>query len=143
MVLDIAKVAAAIAVKATKAEALNEFGAAAVDPANEPALSTLFETVLLCASAKDKSVCLAAEEAASSFCKNLTKPGVALALPTVLRVSEECTKWQVKLLCCQVLQTMCRRAPAIYTRHLPTVVPVLSALMWETKKAVKKAATKT
>ena len=114
-----------------------------MDPTNEPALSTLFEKVLLCASDKDKSVGLASEEAATSFCKNLSKPGVALMLPIVLRVSEECTKWQVKLLCCQVLQTMCRRAPVIYTRHLPVVVPVLSALMWETKKAVKKAATKT
>merc|ERR1719506_2939056 len=41
------------------------------------------------------------------------------------------------------MQALVKVAPLLFTRSLPIVVPEVSALMWETKKTVKKAATKT
>lgn len=111
--------------------------------ANEAALCHHLPSLMKLAGNKDKEVRVAAKKASLKFCENVSKHAVESLVLTVLEVCAKNSKWQVKRLCLLALQELVDVAPEVCTKMLPIIVPVISDLMWSTKKQVKEAAKET
>ena len=101
----------------------------------------LLPHVVKCAADKNGETRKAAKEASRAFCEQISKHAVKLAIPVLLDLAENETKWQIKELCLILLEELVDVAPLLFVRSLPIFIPVVSSLMWSTKKQVKKAAT--
>lgn len=91
---------------------------------------------------KSASLREAAESAAKAFAKQMTPNSIPLVFEDILALSVSSTKWQVKCLALVILGTFVTNGPDQVAERLVKVVPVVSGLMWDSNKKVKKQATK-
>ena len=110
---------------------------------NEATLVRHLPSLLKLAGNKDAGVRDAAVKASVKFCESVSKHAVAPIVPTLLDICATTTKSQVKKACLECLQELVDVAPEFFSRLLPAVVPLISELMWSTKKQVKAAAKET
>mmetsp|Transcript_27373 Transcript_27373/g.33415 ORF Transcript_27373/g.33415 Transcript_27373/m.33415 type:complete len:1042 (+) Transcript_27373:173-3298(+) len=115
----------------------DKFKAAAV-PYLYPKLTKVIELT----GGKSQEVRAATEEAAKKFAKKMPAFSVNLVFDDILALAENSTKWQVKCLAMIVMGLFVNNAPDQISERMVTIVPVISALMWDSKTKVKKQATK-
>jgi len=84
----------------------------------------------------------AAESASKAFAKQMTANAIPLVFDDILAVAKDSSKWQVKCLALVVLGLFVANGPDQVADRLVKVVPVVSGLMWDSNKKVKKQATK-
>mmetsp|Transcript_4820 Transcript_4820/g.9595 ORF Transcript_4820/g.9595 Transcript_4820/m.9595 type:complete len:1042 (+) Transcript_4820:167-3292(+) len=107
-----------------------------------PFLYPKFIKVIELSGGKSQELRDASEEAAKKFAKQLPANTVPLVFDDVLALAEKSTKWQVKCLAMVVLGLFVANAPDQISDRMVKIVPVISALMWDSKNKVKKQATK-
>lgn len=73
----------------------------------------------------------------------LTIPSAMVFLEELLSLSNQTTKWQEKEICLASIQLLLKKIGTRSSELLPEMVPVITDLMWSTKKQVRKEATKT
>jgi len=115
--------------------ALVEKDAAAAEPYVVPMLAAIIEAV----ADKIKPVAVEAEKLAKKLVESISAYAVPSVVPHILAEGEN--KWQCNLIRAQLLSLLAKKFPAQMQRSLVSVVPVLSGLLWDTKPAVKDAAT--
>eukprot|EP00924_Labyrinthula_sp_SR-Ha-C_P015975 snap_masked-scaffold_4-processed-gene-15.10-mRNA-1 protein AED:0.00 eAED:0.00 QI:0/-1/0/1/-1/1/1/0/1032 len=98
--------------------------------------------VELAADKKSEDVRNAAEAASKALAKQFPPNAVLLVFEDLLRLAEESSKWQVKVLSLTVLSLFVACGPDQVADLMVKIVPVVSGLMWDSNKKVKKAATK-
>ncbi|KAG2201953.1 hypothetical protein INT47_000492 [Mucor saturninus] len=107
----------------------------------EPHLVTLLHPLLDLQAAKDKKVA----ELAADITRNLVKAFNPIATRHIVTYAldglENSKKWQTKMLALEVLELLATINPMQVLVCLPTMIPVLSDCMWDTKPEVKAAAT--
>lgn len=89
---------------------------------------------------KTPTVRTAALAAARGVVKAQSPWATSLLLPSVLHQIKTAGKWQVKTGCLDLFNHMIKSAPSQIARAMPTIVPVLSEAIWDTKADVKNAA---
>ena len=116
--------------------ALTEKFGAAAESVVVPLLGELLEAL----ADKLKPVSIEAEKAIDALMASLSPHAVKAILPAVLK--EYDGKWQSNLGRANILSKIATSLPTQAGRVCTEVIPVLSGLMWDTKPAVKEAATK-
>lgn len=82
------------------------------------------------------------EAAKKYFSKGICEYAAFDAIPILLNQAQTSLNWQVKVAALESLEALALAAPAEVDMSMPTIVPVVSAIMWDTKKEVKLAATR-
>lgn len=102
----------------------------------------LLPVVQLAGDKKSAEVRDAAEAGAKAFAKTIGAFAVPLVFDDLLELAEKTTKWQVKVLCLKLMAACVSNAPDQVAERLVQIIPVVSGMMWDSKKQVKKQATK-
>jgi len=84
----------------------------------------------------------AASKAAKAYTKVLPFSGAEMLFESLVINAKESAKWQVKVLCLELVGGLVETAAVIFDSRMTSVVPFLSELMWDSKKQVKEAAAK-
>jgi elongation factor 3 len=105
-------------------------------------VNRLMPVVLLAGDKKSKELGKAASKSAKSFAKSMTVPSVSLVFDEVCKQAKDNTEWKVKVLCMELLGAWVENAPEFLATKMTELVPLLSALMWDSKKQVKEGAAK-
>jgi len=106
----------------------------------EPLVVPLFPQILAGCADKDRKVVLAAEGAAravASSCHDWAVPTLAPALVACMSTKSKPSEKEVAV---KLVALLAEKAPAAVGRCLITLIPAVSALMWDIKKEVKAAA---
>mmetsp|Transcript_6191 Transcript_6191/g.12577 ORF Transcript_6191/g.12577 Transcript_6191/m.12577 type:complete len:1061 (+) Transcript_6191:145-3327(+) len=82
----------------------------------------------------------ASSKSAKAVVKAMTPAPVAMLFDHLLKEAQEHPKWQVKVLCMELLAAFTEVGPDFIATRMVELVPALSALMWDSKKQVKEAA---
>jgi len=110
--------------------------------ASVPFLHPKLVTIIELAGGKGEAILEAATAAAKAFAKVMPAYSVNFVFDDILELSEKSTKWQVKVLALTTMGLFVNNAPDQISERLVKIVPVVSALMWDSKTKVKKQATK-
>jgi elongation factor 3 len=89
---------------------------------------------------KEKNVRAAAVEAIHTFAKTMSPWAVPEVLPILLEQIKTAGKWQVKTGALEIMDVLVKHAPEQMARACPTIIPVMTDAIWDTKADVKKAA---
>lgn len=84
----------------------------------------------------------ASSKAAKAFAKIMTAPVVPMILDNMVKTAQESPQWQVKVLALEIVATFVESGPEFVQDRMVDLVPILSALMWDSKKQVKEQAAK-
>lgn len=84
----------------------------------------------------------AASKAAKNSAKGFTVPAVSMVFDDLTKTAVDSKVWQVKVLCMDVLGCFVENAPEYLGKKMVELVPLLSGLMWDSKKQVKEGAAK-
>jgi len=79
-------------------------------------------------------------KAAKAFAKIVTVPAVGFVFDDIVNQSQNSPMWQCKVLCLELLSIFVENAPEYLSHRMTELVPLLSALMWDSKKQVKEQA---
>jgi elongation factor 3 len=106
-----------------------------------PSLNTLLAVI------EDKKVNarvskLATEAGKKYLAKGFCEYAAYELVPILLGAAQTSINWQVKVAALEFLESLAGSSPVEVDSLMPTIVPVVSAIMWDTKKEVKSAATK-
>eukprot|EP00308_Calcidiscus_leptoporus_P000304 CAMPEP_0119356314 /NCGR_PEP_ID=MMETSP1334-20130426/4947_1 /TAXON_ID=127549 /ORGANISM="Calcidiscus leptoporus, Strain RCC1130" /LENGTH=1043 /DNA_ID=CAMNT_0007370327 /DNA_START=62 /DNA_END=3193 /DNA_ORIENTATION=+ len=113
---------------------------AASPTASAPYLTTMLPLFIEAAADKAKHVAVEAEGLAKELVGGVAADAVGAVMPAVLAEGEG--KWQANLLRADLLSILADKYKPQVNLALNDIVPVLSALMWDTKPKVKEAAVK-
>mmetsp|Transcript_46693 Transcript_46693/g.106563 ORF Transcript_46693/g.106563 Transcript_46693/m.106563 type:complete len:1075 (-) Transcript_46693:124-3348(-) len=105
----------------------------------EPFLVPMIQTICEDVAHKKKEVQIVAEEAAHNLIDSVCSWSVRPVLDLLFKALKS-TKWQVKVLVCNLLKKLAGKHPMPFSRCLPTAIAPMSEAMWDTKKEVKEAA---
>ncbi|OJJ47046.1 hypothetical protein ASPZODRAFT_131978 [Penicilliopsis zonata CBS 506.65] len=111
-----------------------------VAPGVEPHLVSLLRPVLAAVGDKMIPVKNAAQAAALAIAKAVNGNAVKAVLPPILDSLSNAQKWQEKMTALDCLGALVESAPAQLSYRVPTLIPVVSEAMWDTKPEIKKAA---
>jgi len=92
---------------------------------------------------KDKEFQEKIKELLIKYVKSLETDSLKVIVPILCEAIKNNTKWQLKLFSIELLQKTIKRLGKGCAEFLVDVVPILSELMWSTKNAIKKEASKT
>jgi elongation factor 3 len=112
----------------------------AVSPAFEPFLISLLPLALSAVGDKMNSVKNVAQEAALAIVKAINPNATKAALPSIRTAIVNAMKFPEKLCGLQCIEDLVAIAPTQLTFLVPTLIPVVSEAMWDTKPEVKKKA---
>lgn len=110
---------------------------------SEPALLMTLSQILAFSASKDTEIKNSADQALSIFLGGLSQVSAMVCLEDILVIVTQTTKWQVKQSCLSAIQTLVQIIGTRASELLPEMVPVVTDLMWSTKKSIRKAAIKT
>mmetsp|Transcript_10829 Transcript_10829/g.15324 ORF Transcript_10829/g.15324 Transcript_10829/m.15324 type:complete len:1062 (-) Transcript_10829:74-3259(-) len=119
--------------------ALNKKAKTATQPFLVPLLPKIMENA---GDKKSGDLRKASAKACKAFAKSMTVPAVSMVFDEVVRLSTESPVWQVKVLCMEILGAWVENAPEYLSTKMTDLVPLLSGLMWDSKKQVKEQASK-
>ncbi|TFK34884.1 P-loop containing nucleoside triphosphate hydrolase protein [Crucibulum laeve] len=102
--------------------------------------SGIYNALLEAFADKMPAVRTAAVEAVREYVAAMNPWATALILPALLHEIKTAGKWQVKTGSLIALNQLVKSAPVQMAKLMPEIVPVLSEVIWDTKKDVKDAA---
>jgi elongation factor 3 len=111
-----------------------------VSPAVEPYLLSLLPLALAAVSDKMTPVKVAAQSAAVAVVRAINPNAVKAALPPIINSIRNAQKWPEKMTGLECIEALVETAPAQLAFLVPTLIPVVSDGMWDTKPEVKKKA---
>lgn len=114
-----------------------------LSPSVEPYIVEMVPAICSKCGDKSKEVQDLGLKALLKICKSINPVAVKVILPYLTQALSSTNKWQEKiavLTAISVLVDACKTQVAL---RMPELIPVLSEVMWDTKKEVKKAATAT
>ncbi|OKL55348.1 Elongation factor 3 [Talaromyces atroroseus] len=111
-----------------------------VAPGVEPYLVTLLGPTLNAVGDKMTNVKNVAQVAAISLVKSINPNATKAALPSIIESILSAQKWPEKMAGLQCIEALVETAPAQLAFLVPSLIPVVSESMWDTKPEVKKAA---
>ena len=112
-------------------------------PSVEPYVVELTKDVAAKAGDKNKDIQAAAPNALLSIAKAITPTAIKSLLPQLLDNLSNTNKWTEKVAILAAISQLVDTAKGPIALRMPELIPVLSESMWDTKKEVKEAATKT
>lgn len=115
----------------------------ALSPSVEPFVVALVSDVAAKAGDKNKDVQTAASDALFAISKAVTPSAIKALLPSLLENLVNTNKWTEKIAILRSVSQLVDTAKDQVALRMPELIPVLSEAMWDTKKEVKEAATKT
>ena len=111
-----------------------------VSPGFEPYLIPLLPLALTSVGDKMTSVQKVAQTASLAIVKAINPNAVKAALPHIRKSILTAQKWQEKMAGLECIESLVATAPTQLTLLVPTLIPVVSESMWDTKPEVKKKA---
>jgi len=105
-----------------------------------PYLLPLFTVCLDGVADKQKAVAKIAEQAVQTIFKITPAYAFKVILPQLLAALDNDKQWTTKVASLKIIQKLCVTCKAQVDKSLPTIIPVVSACMWDTKVDVQKAA---
>ncbi|KAH8705935.1 elongation factor 3 [Talaromyces proteolyticus] len=111
-----------------------------VAPGVEPHLVSLLGPTLSAVGDKITSVKNAAQTAAIALTKAINPNATKAALPSIINSILSAQKWPEKMTALQCVESLVETAPAQLAFLVPSLIPVISESMWDTKPEVKKYA---
>lgn len=114
-----------------------------ITPSVEPYVVDLVQDVSTKAGDKNKDVQAAASVALLSIAKSVTPTAIKVILPKLTENLSATNKWTEKVAILAAISQLVDTAKGPIALRMPELIPVLSESMWDTKKDVKEAATKT
>eukprot|EP01111_Echinosteliopsis_oligospora_P009721 TRINITY_DN28_c0_g1_i8.p1 TRINITY_DN28_c0_g1~~TRINITY_DN28_c0_g1_i8.p1 ORF type:complete len:1060 (+),score=291.53 TRINITY_DN28_c0_g1_i8:96-3275(+) len=105
-----------------------------------PYLLPLFTVCLDGVADKQKVVAKTAEQAVQTIFKITPAYAFKVILPQLLAALDNDKQWTTKVSALKIIQKLCTTCKAQVDKSLPTIIPVVSACMWDTKTDVQKAA---
>jgi elongation factor 3 len=111
-----------------------------VAPGVEPHLVSLLGPTLNAVGDKMTNVKNVAQVAAISLVKSINPNATKAALPFIINSILSAQKWPEKMTGLQCIEALVETAPAQLAFLVPSLIPVVSESMWDTKPEVKKAA---
>lgn len=112
-------------------------------PSVEPYIVDLVQDVSVKAGDKNKEVAAAAANALLSVARAITPTAIKVILPKILENLHSTNKWTEKVAILAAISQLVDTAKGPIALRMPELIPVLSECMWDTKREVKDAATKT
>jgi elongation factor 3 len=109
----------------------------------EPYLVGLLPAVFAAVGDKISAVQDAAKAASQAIAEAINPNATKAVLPAIIDSLRNAQKWQEKNNALDFLDTVVRTAPTQTSLLVPTLIPVVSEAMWDTKKDVKERAYKT
>ncbi|RVX75853.1 Elongation factor 3 [Exophiala mesophila] len=111
-----------------------------VSPAIEPYLISLLPLALAAVGDKMVPVKNAAQSAALAICKAINPNAVKAALPHIRNSIITAQKWPEKATGLDCIEVLVETAPTQLAFLVPTLIPIVSESMWDTKPEIKKKA---
>ncbi|RMZ88853.1 hypothetical protein DV736_g3915, partial [Chaetothyriales sp. CBS 134916] len=111
-----------------------------IAPAFEPYLISLLPVTLAAISDKMNNVKNVAIETALALTKAINPNAVKAALPHISHSLATAQKWPEKITALDLIESLVESAPTQLTFLVPTLIPIVSGSMWDTKPEVKKKA---
>jgi elongation factor 3 len=111
-----------------------------VSPAFEPYLLALLPFCLAAVGDKMTAVKTAAQSATVAIVKAINPNSIKAALPYISTSIRTAQKWPEKMAGLDCIEALVETAPAQLATLVPTLIPVVSEAMWDTKPEVKKRA---
>ncbi|CUM64012.1 uncharacterized protein PRCAT00001600001 [Priceomyces carsonii] len=112
-------------------------------PSVEPYVVGLVSDVAVKAGDKNKDVQAKASDALLAIARAITPTAIKALLPKLLENLVNSNKWTEKVAILGAVSQLVDTAKDQIALRMPELIPVLSETMWDTKKEVKDAATKT
>lgn len=103
----------------------------------------LFDTLLETLADKEKDVSSAASAALKAVVQVINPWGAAVLLPTLIDKAANSGKWQIKKGSLDIIKQLITAAPTQMALASPSLIPMLSGAVHDTKATVAKAATNT
>lgn len=113
---------------------------ASVSPAFEPYLISLLPLTLAAVGDKMVAVKNAAQPAALAIVTAINPNAVKAVLPHLNKSIQDAQKWQEKMAALECVEALVKSAPAQMAYLVPSLIPVISSAMWDTKPEIKKRA---
>ena len=113
---------------------------ATITPAFEPYLISLLPLALAAIGDKMTSVKAVAQETAIAIVRAINPNATKATLPHIRRSIITAQKWPEKITGLDCIEYLCESAPTQLTFLVPTLLPIVSESMWDTKPEVKKKA---
>lgn len=111
-----------------------------LSPAVEPYLVTLLPLTLAAVGDKMVSVKNAAQAASLAIVKAINPNAVKAALPHIRNSITTAQKWPEKMTGLDCIEALVETAPTQLSFLVPTLIPIISESMWDTKPEIKKKA---
>ncbi len=111
-----------------------------ISPGFEPYLIPLLPLALTSVGDKMTSVQKVAQTASLAIVRAINPNAVKAALPHIRKSILTAQKWQEKMAGLDCIESLVETAPTQLTFLVPTLIPVVSESMWDTKPEVKKKA---
>lgn len=115
-------------------------GHSTISPAVEPYLISLLPLTLAAVGDKMVSVKNAAQAASQAIVRAINPNAVKAALPHIRNSIITAQKWPEKMNGLDCIETLVETAPTQLSFLVPTLIPIVSESMWDTKPEVKKKA---
>ena len=112
----------------------------AITPALEPHLVSLLPLALAAVGDKMNSVKNVAQEASLAIVKAINPNSTKAILPAIRNSIVTAQKWPEKMTGLDCIESLVETAPTQLTFLVPTLIPIVSESMWDTKPEVKKKA---
>ncbi|KPI42802.1 Elongation factor 3 [Cyphellophora attinorum] len=112
----------------------------AIAPAFEPYLVTLLPLALAAIGDKMTSIKTVAQETALAIVRAINPNATKAALPCIKTSITTAQKWPEKMTGLDCIEIFVEVAPTQLTFLVPTLIPIVSEAMWDTKPEVKKKA---
>ena len=113
---------------------------ATVSPAFEPYLVSLLPLTLAAVGDKMVSVKNAAQPAALALVSAINPNSIKAVLPHLNNSIVNAQKWQEKWTALECVEALVKTAPTQMAFLVPSLIPVISGAMWDTKPEIKKRA---
>ena len=111
-----------------------------IAPGFEPYLVQLLPVSLTAVSDKMNPVKVAAQAACLAIVKAINANAVKATLPHIRNSIETALKWPEKMTGLDCIESLAKTAPVQLAYLVPTLIPIVSSAMWDTKPEVKKKA---
>lgn len=108
-----------------------------LSPSVEPLLVGLTEDVLMLTGEKDATLRAEASSAAKSIASSITPTAVKALLPHIVNRLSNTNKWTEKIAVLETISQLVDTARDQVALRMPELIPVLSDVMWDTKKEVQ------
>lgn len=113
------------------------------DKPSEPAIVGILLQLITWSTSNDEKLKTDTKESLFTLFKGMSVASAMVCIEELISIASTAKKWQEKVQCLECIQDLVNIVGKKSSNLLPELVPVLTDLMWSTKKAIKKSARKT